>query len=68
MPLTQAQLSAAIKAAMDAQSNSSEINPAEARQQEADAIAAAIAAFVQGRAVVVIGVQPGGGTANGIVQ
>lgn len=68
MPLTQAQLAAQIKNTLDSLSNNPNTDPVAAREQTANALAASIAAFVQGRTVLVTGVQPGGGVANGTVQ
>lgn len=70
MPFTQPQLSDAIKAAMDARSDSETVDPAEARQHFADSLAAAIFAAMVGRTVSVTGVSATGGavTGTGIIQ
>lgn len=64
--MTQAQLAAAIKAALDGGSDVV-INPAVAREQQADAMAAAFAQYVAARAITVTGVTPGSGTAPGTI-
>ncbi|CDF80565.1 hypothetical protein BN863_28530 [Formosa agariphila KMM 3901] len=49
MPITQAQLSAKIKAAMELNSDNPDVNIEEARQHLADEIAAGVAEFTIGR-------------------
>lgn len=68
MAITEAQLAAKIKAAMDFNSDDPQVNIDQARQHLADEIAQGVAEFVIGRQTLVSGVQPGGATATGIIQ
>lgn len=64
--MNQQQLANLILEADNAVSNL-EIDPATARTARANALAAAIYAFVHSKQVLVTGVQPGGGTAVGTI-
>lgn len=64
--ITTGQLAELIQAAFDADSDS-QVEPAEARARQAQKIAQAIEAYVVGRNVQVTGVQPGAGTAPGLI-
>ncbi|MDC9722361.1 MAG: hypothetical protein PSN34_06260 [Urechidicola sp.] len=66
--ITEPQLSARIKAALDAKSDDPSVNTVDARQHLADELASAINDFVVGRTTQVTGVQVGSGTAPGIIQ
>lgn len=65
--ITQEELAAKFKAALDFEADK-QVNPAEARERIANELAEGVAMFVQGRSTVVMGVQPGAGTVNGIIQ
>ncbi|PKP26195.1 MAG: hypothetical protein CVU03_05010 [Bacteroidetes bacterium HGW-Bacteroidetes-2] len=67
--IDQAQLALLIKQALDNVSQV-EIDPAVARQQQANAIAAAVAQFVIGRQTLVTGTSASGGpvTGTGVIQ
>ncbi len=68
--ITEAQLSAKIKAVLDLKSGDPEVNIEEARQSLADELAQAIAQFVQARTTIVTGTSATGGavTGTGIIQ
>lgn len=68
MPITQEQLSAKIKAAMNFHSDDPEVDIEAARQHLADEIAAGVAEFTVGRETTVVGVQTGGSTAVGTIN
>lgn len=67
--ITQQQLKALIKQALDAESNV-QVDPAEARERMAERLAEAVALFVIGRQTVVTGTSATGGpiTGVGIIQ
>lgn len=67
--ISQQQLKALIKQALDAESNV-EVDPAEARERMAERLAEAVALFVIGRQTVVTGTSATGGpiTGVGIIQ
>lgn len=69
MPITEAQLANLIKDAFDADSDT-QVNPAEARQRQAEKIANAIKQYVVGRQTVVTGSSATGGpvTGTGVIQ
>ena len=64
--ITEQELAVLIQQAFDMFSDV-QVDPAVARAQQAQMIAAAISQYVIGRVVLVTGVQPGGGTAPGTV-
>lgn len=67
---TKAQLKAKIEAALnfDSEKDLEDIGtPAQARERLAQSLADAFEAYVVGRSVNVTGVQPGTGTANGLI-
>ena len=66
MAITKEALAQMIKAALDDGSDV-EVDPAQARADQADKIATAIEAYVMGRIVTVAGVTPGSGTAMGTI-
>lgn len=68
MPITQSQLAAKIKAALDFDSDDPDVDIEDARNHFANEIAEGIAEFTIGRSVSVVGVQTGGGTATGTIQ
>lgn len=67
MAISKQELAALIKQALDDDSDVV-VNPAVARQNQANKIADAIEQYVIGRLVTVTGVTPGGGTAAGTVS
>lgn len=66
MAITKEALAQMIKAALDDGSDV-EVDPAQARADQADKIATAIETYVMGRIVTVAGVTPGSGTAMGTI-
>lgn len=66
MAITKEVLAQMIKAALD-DSSDVEVDPAQARADQADKIATAIEAYVMGRIVTVAGVTPGSGSAAGTI-
>lgn len=66
MAITKEVLAQMIKAALD-ESSDVEVDPAQARADQADKIATAIEAYVMGRIVTVAGVAPGSGAATGTI-
>lgn len=62
--ITKAQLATLIKEAFDFDSDK-EVNPAEARQRQADKIADAVSQFVIGRTTTVTGTSATGGAVTG---
>lgn len=65
MPISQAQLSAKIKAAMEFNSDDPEVDIPAARQHFADELAEAIAQFTVGRETTVTGTSANGGAVTG---
>ena len=70
MPLTEVQLATEILNALEAGSNDANIDPATARQQFAQGLAAAIFGTIIGRQTTVTGTSATGGavTGTGIIQ
>jgi hypothetical protein len=68
MAITEQQLSARIKAALDFNSDNPEVDIPTARQQLADDIASAVNDFVVSRTVAVTGVQSGSGAVEGTIN
>lgn len=68
MPITQEQLAAKFKQALDNDSNNPEVNIGDARQRLANELAEGVAQFVIGRQVTVNGVQVGGGVVPGTIN
>lgn len=66
MAITKEVLAQMIKAALD-DSSDVEVDPAQARADQADKIATAIETYVMGRIVTVVGVTPGSGSAAGTI-
>lgn len=66
MAITKEALAQMIKTALDDGSDV-EVEPAQARADQANKIATAIEAYVMGRIVTVAGVTPGSGTAMGTI-
>lgn len=65
MPISQAQLAAKIKAAMEFHSDNPEVNIPEARQHFANQLAEAIVQFTVGRETLVTGTSATGGSVTG---
>lgn len=63
--ITEAELATLIKEAFDFDSDKSGVNPEEARQRQANKIAAAIGKFVVGRETLVTGTSATGGAVTG---
>lgn len=70
MPFTEGQLATEIRNALEAGSNDANIDPAAARQQCAEGLAAAIFGAIIGRTTTVTGSSATGGavTGTGIIQ
>lgn len=66
MAITKEALAQMIKTALD-DSSDVEVDPAQARADQADKLATAIEAYVMGRVVTVAGVTPGSGAATGTI-